>query len=141
MRHALLLALYSSCSLLPGQSRPDERAVINDNRQPAGVLKNGVLTLELEARVTRWYPHTDDGPSTEVQGFGEVGHSTQIPGPLIRVPAGTVIDLSLRNAVPNTTLMVHGLSADSISVAETEKRHVRFTLSTPGTYYYWGTTT
>src|SRR5262245_7519223 len=118
MRHALLLMFYSSCSLLPGQPRPDERAVINDNQQPAGTLRNGVLTLALEARVTRWYPNTDDGPSIEVQGFGEAGRPTQIPGPLIRVPAGTVMDLSLHNTIPNTTLMVHGLSADSIPVAD-----------------------
>ena len=140
MKKSVLLALSSAIYLLPGQLPSPERALINDNRKPAGTFRDGVLTLELEARITKWYPDADDGPSVDVQAFAEIGKRAQIPGPLIRVPAGTAINLSIRNAVPNTTLMVHGLSADSIRVPVNDTQRRTFTLSAPGTYYYWGTT-
>jgi len=109
MKKFLLLGLLSTVSFLPSESAPVERARINDNRKPAGVLKNGVLTLQLETRVAKWYPETDDGPSVDVQAFAEVAQQAQIPGPLIRVPTGTKVELSMRNAVPNTMLVRSGL--------------------------------
>ena len=140
MKKSVLFALSSAAYLLPSQPPSPERALINDNRKPAGTFRDGVLTLELEARVTKWYPDTDNGPSVDVQAFAEVGKRAQIPGPLIRVPAGTAVNLSIRNAVPSTTLIVHGLSADSIRVADNVTHRTSFKLNTPGTYYYWGTT-
>jgi FtsP/CotA-like multicopper oxidase with cupredoxin domain len=135
----LLLTLFSATYFLPSDS-PPERALINDNLKPAGLLRNGVLTLRLEARVIKWYPETDNGPNVEVQGFAEVGKRAQIPGPLIRVPVGTRVDVSMHNAVPNRTLVVHGLSPDSIIVESDRTQRATFKLNTPGTYYYWGTT-
>jgi FtsP/CotA-like multicopper oxidase with cupredoxin domain len=140
MKKSLLFALFSTAYLLPLTSRSPERALISDNRKPAGTFRDGVLTLDLEARVTEWHPDSDNGPGVDVQAFAEVGKRAQIPGPVIRVPAGTVVNAAIRNAVPNTTLIVHGLSADSIRVAFNEKQHTSLKLNTPGTYYYWGTT-
>src|SRR5678816_758641 len=140
MRNSVLFALFLTPCLLPLESPAPERALINDNLRPAGTFRDGVLTLQLEARVTTWYPDADDGPGIDVQAFAEVGKRAQIPGPLIRVPAGTAVDLSIRNAVPSTTLIVHGLSADSIRVSDNNVQRIIFKLSTPGTYYYWGTT-
>ena len=140
MKKPLVLALLSTVLYLPSEPPPPERALINDNRAPAGMLASGVLTLDLEARVATWYPETDAGPSVDVQAFGEVGKAAQIPGPLIRVPAGTTVQLSLLNAIPNTMLVVHGLSHDSIRVASGETQRASFKLDVPGTYYYWGTT-
>ena len=149
MKRTALLALLSITPALSGAPRERARVHINDNRTPAGVLRSGVLTLNLEARVATWHPDADDGPGVEVQAFAEVGRASQIPGPLIRVSAGTWVELSLRNTVPNTVLVVHGLAArpaqgaaemDSIRVPSGETRRVRFQLDAPGTYYYWGTT-
>ena len=140
MKKSLLFALVSTTYLLPAEPHSPERAIINDNRKPAGTFRGGVLTLALEARVTGWYPDADDGPGVDVQAFAETGKRAQIPGPLIRVPAGTTVNLSIRNSVPNTTLILHGLAADSVRVPTSDTKRTSFKLSTPGTYYYWGTT-
>jgi FtsP/CotA-like multicopper oxidase with cupredoxin domain len=121
---------------------------INDNRRAAGTLRAGVLTLRLEARVGTWHPDGDDAPGADVPAFAEAGDAAEIPGPLIRVPAGTEVAVTVRNLVPNATLTVHGLHtrsvpaapADSFDLAPGAIREVRFRLDAPGTYYYWATT-
>ncbi len=142
---ALLIVAYASRSA----TQPGKRVDINDNRKPAGALRNGVLALQLEARVATWHPDAANGPGVEVQAFAERGRSPQIPGPLIRVPSGTVVDVSVHNAVPNTTLVVHGLSSrlsdgsadtSSIAIPAATTHRMRFRLDAPGTYYYWATT-
>ena len=124
-----------------------ERIVANANRVPAGRLRSGVLTLDLELRIGMFRPHADDGPGVEVQAFGEVGRPLQIPGPLIRVPEGTVIRATIRNRLRDSTLVLHGFATrpgspdDSILVPPGAVRTVRFSAGRAGTYYYWGTTT
>ena len=73
----------------------------NDNLHPAGELKDGVLTLRLVATVARWQPEgqSANDPVRLVQVFGEEGKAPQIPGPLVRVPEGTEIRMSVRNAI------------------------------------------
>jgi FtsP/CotA-like multicopper oxidase with cupredoxin domain len=132
-------------SLAMGQP---ERVRINDNRRSAGILRQGVLTIQLEARLARWYPDGDRAPGAEVPAFAAAGQPAEIPGPLIRVPAGTEIAITVRNALPNAVLTLHGLharprmaaAADTLHVAPRATRAVRFRLAAPGTYYYWGTT-
>ena len=80
----------------------------NSNRAPAGGLEKGVLTLHLELRQGDWYPEADSGPSMKVYAFGEEGKALQVPGPLIRVPEGTEIDLTIRNLLA-VVAVVHGL--------------------------------
>jgi manganese oxidase len=140
MKRSLLFVFFPVAYLLALKPSSPERALINDNLNPAGIFREGALTLQLEARVVKWHPDADDGPGADVQAFAEAGKRAQIPGPLIRVPAGTAVNLSIRNTVPNTTLIVHGLSSDSIRVENTATHRTSFRLSTPGTYYYWGTT-
>ena len=126
---------------------PTERILANQNRAPAGRLRNGVLTLNLELRTGMFRPHADDGPGVEVQAFGEAGRPLQIPGPLIRVPEGTVIHATIRNRLRDSTLVLHGFAAhpgqpdDSLVVPPGATRSVRFDAGRAGTYYYWGTTT
>src|SRR6266700_1240276 len=79
---------------------------VNDNRLSHGQLKDGVLTIELEARLGLWHPEDRDGPSLQVQAFAEAGHSLEIPGPLIRVPEGTEISIDIRNTIEGATLVV-----------------------------------
>jgi FtsP/CotA-like multicopper oxidase with cupredoxin domain len=120
---------------------------VNDNRLPHGQLKDGVLTIDLEARLGLWYPEDRDGPSLQVQAFAEAGHSLEIPGPLIRVHEGTEIAVNIRNAIEGATLIVHGFHTrpgstdDEVQLAPGETRKIRFAAGKPGTYYYWATTT
>jgi manganese oxidase len=81
----------------------------NTNRTPAGRLRNGVLTLSLELRTGMLRPQADDGPGIEVQAFAEPGGPLQIPGPLIRVPQGTLVRATIRNTLADSTLVLHGL--------------------------------
>ena len=67
-----------------------------------------MLTLHLELRQGDWYPEADSGPSMKVYAFGEEGKALQVPGPLIRVPEGTEIDLTIRNLLA-VVAVVHGL--------------------------------
>jgi len=128
---------------------PAERVSINDNRRPAGQLHDGRLALRLVARVATWYPDGDDAPGAPMQAFAEEGRAPSIPGPMIRVKAGTDVAITLRNAIPGTTLVVHGLASrplttsaadEGITLAFGETRTATFRLDAPGTYYYWGTT-
>lgn len=142
---ALLLSL-----VLLGARDPLPRADANDNRAPAGTLRDGVLTVALVAREAMWHPDGPDAPGIAMQAFGERGRTPSIPGPMLRVPAGTEVRATVRNDVPGTTLLVFGLQSraaeasdrdDTLSVPAGETREVRFRLDAPGTYFYWGTTT
>jgi len=88
--------------------QPSHETQANSNRAPAGKLENGILTLHLEPRQGDWYPEADAGPSMKVYAFGEEGETLQVPGPLIRVPEGTEIHVTLHNLF-TTTAVVHGL--------------------------------
>ena len=90
---------------------PDSRlpaVVINDNRQPAGTLANGVLTLDLRASVGLWRPEADAGPALAVEAFGEGSSPLSVPAPLVRVPEGTEIAARVRNEL-TSAMRVHGL--------------------------------
>jgi manganese oxidase len=121
--------------------------VANENRSPRGSLTDGVLTIELEARQGIWFPEQHDGPGLHVQAFAEPGRAPEIPGPLIRVPEGTEIQVKIHNTIPGAALVVHGLHTrpgnpdETIQLATGEQREVRFRAGKPGTYYYWATTT
>ena len=115
----------------------------NDNRRPAGTLKDGVLTIRLEVRLGVWHPEGPAGDSVLAPVFAEEGKPPQIPGPLIRVPAGTVIDATVHNTLTDSTVRVYGLftrpaKADSILVAPGERKTIRFAAGEPGTYLYDG---
>ena len=122
------------------------RIVANDNRSPGGTLRHGVLTLRLDVCRGRWFPEADTGPSELVLAFAEAGHRPQIPGPLIRVPSGTLIRAFVRNPLRDSTLVLHGfhtrpgLAVDTIQVGPGATREVRFTAGEPGTFFYWGST-
>ena len=148
----LLLVAAASVGAAVRKSNPDERTLANDNRSPAGVLRGTVLTLRLEARVGTWHPNGDDAPGAAIPAFAEEGHALEIPGPLIRVRAGTEIAVTVRNRLVHDTLVVQGLhdrtgapipaaALVGIRLTPGEVREVRFHLDAPGTYYYWGTTT
>ena len=124
---------------------PPMRVEINDNRVPAGTLRAGVLTVDLEARDGEWHPDADSAPGVRVHAFAERGKRASVPGPLLRVPEGTEIHARVANTLAAGTLVVHGLTtrgsaagADTLQIAPGATREVRFAAGAPGTYYYWG---
>ncbi len=90
-----LALILTSTAALPRRVLPI--AAPNDNRQPAGVLREGILTIALEAKLTIWHPDGDSLPGLPVEAFAEAGRQPTAPGPLLRVPAGTEIRASVRN--------------------------------------------
>lgn len=142
---ALLLTLSApgGDSTAPG---PAERIAVHDNRVAAGRLRNAVLTLRLEVKEGRWYPDGDRARSEVIHAFGEAGESPSVPGPMIRVPEGTELRVTIRNAL-DSTLVLYGLHTrpgspgDTVQVPPRSEREIRFTAGSAGTYYYWGSTT
>ena len=146
----LTVVLLSSCS----RDTPEAPVILkngvavavpNDNRKSGGRLRRGTYSLQLEAKLAAWQPDADVDSSVTVQAFAEEGKAPRIPGPLVRVPQGTVVNLSIRNSIADSTLIVHGLRAgtvpnDTVFVKPGTLREVTFTASEPGTYLYWGTT-
>jgi len=140
------LVLVAVAPLCANAQAPLQRIIANDNRTPAGVLRNGVLTLTIEVRDGRWYPEADNGATVPIHSFAEAGKPASTPGPLIRVPEGTEIQLTLRNTLGNLPVRIHGLHTrpkdedEGVLISAKGTATVRFAAGVPGTYYYWGTT-
>lgn len=139
------LCIVCGAAVPEAHAQAPARAVANANLAAAGRMDGGVLALRLEARPARWHPQADDGPSLDVQAFGEVGGPPQIPAPLLRVREGMEIRASVHNrlAEPLTVYGLHtrpGLPDDTLHVAPGATREVRFRAGAPGTYFYWGST-
>jgi FtsP/CotA-like multicopper oxidase with cupredoxin domain len=96
---------------VPGAGEGDATPAVhpNDNRVPAGRLRGDTLELRLEVRMATWRPEADSGPGIEVAAFAEPDRAPEIPAPLIRVPAGTIIVASVRNALTDSIIAIHGL--------------------------------
>ena len=153
MRHPFVLVAVSVLAV-SAFNRADrraavpERAAINDNRTPAGTLRDGVLSVHLEVREVDWRPDRDADPGIVVRAFAEHGKRASVPGPLIRVREGTTIHARVTNPLPRGTLVVRGLStrggaapagSDTLQIAAGATREVRFPAGAAGTYYYSGT--
>ena len=137
-----LLASLGSLAAGPAAPRAPENIVPNDNRQTAGSLKHGVLTVAIEARTGVWRPEGDSGRGLDVAAFAEVGKALSTPGPVIRVPLGTEIHATVRNRL-DKPLIVYGFGktrgpSDSVIVPVNATIPLRFKATTPGTYYYLG---
>jgi FtsP/CotA-like multicopper oxidase with cupredoxin domain len=136
------VALVLSCAGLSAAvvPRAPESITTNDNRRAAGTLKNGVLTLKLEARSGMWHPEGDQGRAVAVAAWAEQGKPLSVPGPLIRVPAGTDVRAALKNSL-DKPLTVFGFGktrgmGDSVVIPAGASRDVQFKATTPGTFYY-----
>ncbi len=119
-------------------------AVPNDNRAPAGYLRGDTLVFELDAQRAAWRPDTDVDTAMTIFAFAARDGVPRIPGPLLRVTTGTVVEIRVTNQIPDSTLLVHGLHPgavhDTIRVAPGATRTTYFTAAQPGTYLYWATT-
>ena len=159
-RFALLASNILFLTATAGADQTTPTAICNNNRTPAGTLANGVLNIHLEARQAVWYPNESDKAHLVVSAFAEEGHGPQIPGPLLRVPAGIGVSATIRNSLDHT-IYVHGLSsrpdastqppppadptttADAAATLEVPAgavRRARFKSGAAGSYYYWAST-
>jgi FtsP/CotA-like multicopper oxidase with cupredoxin domain len=156
-RRVLLGVAFGLAAIAPAVGETPIAVTVNDNRTPAGILRNGVLTLHLEMRQASWYPDEDGKTRLVVSAFAEEGRTPQIPGPLVRVPVGTEVSGTIRNSLDHT-VYVHGLgprpnanakpspitdptttsdAASMLEIAPGAVREVRFRSETAGSYYYW----
>jgi manganese oxidase len=75
------------------------RAEPNDHREVAGRMVDGELHVELVAQRALWQPRGPDGPTLEVHAWAERGGPPRVPGPLVRVRAGTPVRVTLENTL------------------------------------------
>ena len=111
----------------------------NDNRKPAGSTSSSGLTLSLEARRVMWYPDGDSLRGRSTEAFGEAGKAATVPGPLVRVRAGTPVRINLRNVdIPDTLRFMFStlLTSDTVVIPPGASGEVRYTPTKPGNYYY-----
>jgi manganese oxidase len=143
---ALVAAAAATLSLsAPLPARPSVQQAVaeaNANLRAAGHFQAGVLHVGLEIRMARWHPDGADGTGLLVPVFAEPGKAPQVPAPLLRMPAGTEIVVTLRNAL-SVSASVYGLHARPAEAAQPirlepgETRDVRFNAGEPGTYHYY----
>jgi FtsP/CotA-like multicopper oxidase with cupredoxin domain len=117
-------------------------AIANDNRVAAGRMLDGVLHVTLVARAVSWKPDGPTGCVLAVHAFAEEGKPPSVPGPMLRVRAGTALAVRVRNALDGA-IWVRGLAdrptvaIDSTEIAAGATHEFRFRATAPGAWYYW----
>jgi hypothetical protein len=85
---SVLVAIVAIVALVAGVSaraRPGLPVVQpNANTEPSGALRNGVLTVTLEAKPSLWHVNGPNRPPMTIEAFSEPGKSPLMPGPLVR---------------------------------------------------------
>jgi len=136
--HTFLLLLLASSTAMAASLPP---VLANQNHVPAGSLRDGVLSVQLEIAKGEWHPEGEGGMQLAVYAFGEKGHSLQNPGPLIRVPQGVDVRASLHNSL-GVPITIRGLSQPgkdtSVYIAPGATEQINFKATTPGVFFYWG---
>ncbi len=165
MLAALLVALPLGAATVsaqgPAPAAEVPRAVWDDYRRGAGNLVNGVWRVHLTAHTVQWHPRGEDGPSLTAYGFSADGGVPQVPAPMIRVTAGTPVEVTVTNSLKNTLLLrglvdrvepalVVGDTVDpelpaafrkeSLRLGPGETGTVRFTPTRPGSFVYFART-
>jgi manganese oxidase len=113
-------------------------------------MRGSVLTVSLEAKEAQWHINGPTRPPMTIEAFAERGKAPLMPGPLVRVPRGMELRLSIRNSLakPLTFFVpaaIHGgpdrLDAmDSIIVAPRTVETLTTHASAPGSFVYRATT-
>jgi FtsP/CotA-like multicopper oxidase with cupredoxin domain len=143
---ALLTAALMQGASAPRVELPLVRA--NPNRERAGAMKNGVLTVSIEAAMAQWRFNARR-PSMSVATFAETGKAPQMPGPFIRVTVGTQIRFTIHNSLDKRLTFIvpaalHGgpdriNAMDSVVVAPGAVDTLSAHASVPGNFVYRGT--
>jgi FtsP/CotA-like multicopper oxidase with cupredoxin domain len=115
----------------------------NDNRIPAGTLKDGTLTINLEIKRAMWYPDGYDMPGISVLAFAETGKAPSVPGPLLRAPVGTRVHARITNTLTDSTISVFGLNGnrkrdDATRIKPGETIESTTLLDSVGSFFYRG---
>ena len=142
---ALPSVVHSLHASAASRQRDEQSALPNDNRTPAGRHVGDTLELHLTVSPVIWRILGDNNPGFSLVAFSEEGKAPTIPGPLVRVRAGTPIHVTIRNPLSDT-LVLRGLSErggtlDSLVVLPNSSDTVRFMARRPGTYQYFGVLT
>ena len=114
----------------------------NPNSSPAGALSNGMLSLSLEIVESHWHIEGGAVPRSLVAAFAEEGKAPTIPGPLVRVPAGTEIKVRVRNTLGRRVtffLPTSPIADDSIVLAAGASGEIAVKAASPGNYIYRAT--
>ena len=128
---------------LPRPSANAVRATVHSNHAASGTRAGTTLAIALDVVESAWRPEGDDDPEVPVLAFAEAGKPPSVPGPMIRVPQGTEIRITLRNRV-DTSITVGGLrpgvsdAPDTLTIGAGQTRELRYRLDKPGSYFYWG---
>ncbi|WP_145978956.1 multicopper oxidase domain-containing protein [Gemmatimonas phototrophica] len=113
----------------------------HDNSVAAGRDRAGVREVTFEIRRGLWRPNGPDRPGTRMLAFAEPGQPLRLPGPLVRVSAGTRLAITVRNG-SDSIVVLRGLSAnptDSLVLAPGASGTVRSIADQSGTRFYHGT--
>ncbi len=113
----------------------------NDQTQPAGIPFGDTLDIQLDIRRAVHRPEGEAGPQIEVVTFGVAGSEPRVPGPLVRVAAGTTVLARVCNTLPDTVWLL-GLAerGDTTVVPPGLRSETRFTLAESGVRTYRGIT-
>lgn len=149
-RLGLLAAAVLLASARTDHSRALPAVRPNPNTERAGTVRDGVLTVSLEARESNWRIDGPRRPPMTVAAFAEAGKAPVMPGPLVRAVQGTEIRISVRNslAAPLTVFVpaaMHGgadrpTAMDSVVIAPAAAGTITVRATTPGNYVYRATT-
>lgn len=129
----------------PGVTTPLVTAEANPNTSPAGTLRDRVLSLSIDVTRATWHIEGDRDPDRHVLAFAEAGKAPLVPGPLVRVPAGTEVRFTFRNMEGTDTLTFFAPAAmrggpdatwDSVAVAPGGAGHIAINAAVPGSYFY-----
>ena len=118
-------------------------ALVNDNRQPAGIRTGHTLSLALDIVEAAFQAEGPQDPVVRILAFAEPGKAPVVPGPLLRAPVGTTVRLTLRNR-SDSAVMLGGLRPsipfehDTVHLAAGATREVTFRLDREGNFFYWG---
>jgi FtsP/CotA-like multicopper oxidase with cupredoxin domain len=112
MRTALVATmLVTTTAIGRAQERPTvvggtlRPAAFEDYRTPVGRVENGVLRITLDAGEAAWQPWGPNGPTVRANVFAADGAPPRVPGPLIRVIAGTPVHITLRNGLADSIVV------------------------------------
>lgn len=136
------LGALSRISVAPETPRTLREVVPNDNRRGAGRLHRDTLTARFTVQLAHWAPEGPHHKQIDVEAISEDGKAPQIPAPLIRVRTGVVVKVTVRNALPDSSIRVSGLwthptaGKDTVAIKPGAEHEFVFAAGAPGTYFY-----
>jgi FtsP/CotA-like multicopper oxidase with cupredoxin domain len=128
-----------------------EVAAFEDYRAAIGRQVDSEVVATIEARPSAWYPWGEDGQGLRAHVFAVPGERARVPGPMIRVNAGTPVRVRIQNTFPDT-LLVRGLAdrgpgpggplaflrRPPLVVPPGATVEAAFTPTAPGSYFFFG---